>query len=78
MGASSRNYRLSANVRVAVAADTRSVVAATRRVPNTTADAEAWWDSGLGQHCQGVTVLGDGAHINTGLILPYGTPDGRC
>ncbi|WP_368857553.1 hypothetical protein [Streptomyces sp. GbtcB6] len=42
-------------------ADTRLVIAAARPVPGTTADAHAWRASGLSRHCQGVTVLGDGA-----------------
>ncbi|GHF12032.1 hypothetical protein GCM10014715_79720 [Streptomyces spiralis] len=71
IGASSRNYRFSANVQVIVDADTRLVVAAARPVPGTTADAKAWRDSGLAEHCRGVTVLGDGAYINTGLIVPH-------
>jgi hypothetical protein len=40
-------------------------------VPGNTADAKAWRDSGLAAHCEGVTVLGDGAYINTGLIVPH-------
>lgn len=65
VGASSRNYRFSANVQVIIDADTRLVVAAARPVPGNTADAKAWRDSGLARHCEGVTVLADGAYINT-------------
>ncbi|MFB7114107.1 transposase family protein [Streptomyces sp. NPDC056291] len=57
VGTSSRNYRFSANVQVIEDADTRLVVAAARPVPVTTADAKAWRDSGLAEHCQRVTVL---------------------
>ncbi len=71
VGASSRNYRFSANVQVIIDADTRLVVAAARPVPGTTADAKAWRDSGLAQTCRDVTVLGDGAYINTGLVVPH-------
>jgi hypothetical protein len=71
VGASSRNYRFSANLQVIVDADTRLVVAAARPVPGTTADAKAWRDSGLAEHRQGTTVLGDGAYINTGLVVPH-------
>ncbi|MFI1758028.1 transposase family protein [Streptomyces sp. NPDC020571] len=71
VGSSSRNYRFSANVQVIVDADTRLVIAAARPVPGTTADAHAWRNSGLAQRCEGVTVLGDGAYINTGLIVPH-------
>lgn len=76
VGASSRNYRFSANVQVIVDAETRLVVAAARPVPGNTADAKAWRGSGLAQHCESVTVLGDGAYINTGLIVPHRIRDG--
>ncbi len=52
-------------------ADTRLVIAAARPVPGTTADAHARRNCGLAQHCEGVTVLGDGAYINTSLIVPH-------
>jgi hypothetical protein len=78
VGTSSRNYRFSANVQVIVDADTRLVVAAARPVPGTTADAKAWRDSGLAEHCQNVTVLPDGAYINTGLIVPHRKRPGRA
>lgn len=45
--------------------------------PGNTADAKAWRDSGLAAHCEGVTVLGDGAYINTGLIVPHRKRPGR-
>ncbi|MFF3350926.1 transposase family protein [Streptomyces sp. NPDC002779] len=77
VGASSRNYRFSANVQVIVDAETRLVVAAARPVPGNTADARAWRNSGLSEHCEGVTVLGDGAYINTGLIVPHRKRPGR-
>ncbi|QWA26578.1 transposase [Streptomyces sp. JCM17656] len=71
VGASSRNYRFSANVQVIVDADTRLVIAAARPVPGTTADAHAWRASGLAQHCQGMTVLGDGAYLNCQMVVPH-------
>ncbi|KUL34731.1 IS5/IS1182 family transposase [Streptomyces regalis] len=77
VGASSRNYRFSANVQVIVDADTRLVIAAARPVPGTTADAHAWRRSGLAGHCEGVTVLGDGAYLNTGLVVPHRKRPGR-
>ncbi|WP_326750819.1 transposase family protein [Streptomyces hirsutus] len=39
--------------------------------PGATADAETRRDSGPAGHCQGVTVLGHGAYINTGLVVPH-------
>ena len=71
VGASSRNYRFSANVQVIVDADTRLVIATARPVPGTTADAHAWRASGLAGHCQGATILGDGAYINCGMVVPH-------
>lgn len=71
VGSSSRNYRFSANVQVIVDADTRLVIAAARPVPGTTADAHAWRASGLSDHCQGVTMLGDGAYLNCGMVVPH-------
>ncbi|MEV6699519.1 transposase family protein [Streptomyces sp. NPDC051453] len=78
VGASSRNYRFSANAQVIIDADTKLVIAAARPVPGNTADAKAWRDSGLAQQCQGVTVLGDGAYINTGLVVPHRKRPGRA
>ncbi len=71
VGSSSRNYRFSANVQVIVDADTRLVIAVARPVPGTTADAHAWRVSGLAEHCQGVTVLADGAYLNCGMVTPH-------
>ncbi|MFD3333881.1 transposase family protein [Streptomyces sp. NPDC058700] len=78
VGASSRNPRSSANVQVIIDADTRLVIAAARPVHGNTADAKAWLDSGLARHCEGVTVLGDGAFINTGLVVPHRKRPGRA
>ncbi|MEU9382787.1 transposase family protein [Streptomyces sp. NPDC048279] len=78
VAASSRNYRFSANVQVVVDADTRLVIAAARPVPGTTADAHAWRASGLSRHCEGVTVLGDGAYLNCGMALPHRKRPGRA
>ncbi|MFK4693298.1 hypothetical protein RKD22_006233 [Streptomyces pristinaespiralis] len=77
-GASSRNYRFSANVQVIIDADTRLVIAAARPVPGNTADAKAWRDSGLATTCAGATVLADGAYINTGLVVPHRKRPGRA
>ncbi|CAM5300903.1 DDE Tnp4 domain-containing protein OS=Streptomyces griseomycini OX=66895 GN=FHS37_006476 PE=4 SV=1 [Streptomyces griseomycini] len=77
IGTPSRDYRFSANVRVVVDAETRLVTAAARPVPGTTADAEAWRNSGLAAHCEGATALGDGARTTTGLIVPHRERPGR-
>ncbi|MFE6620819.1 transposase family protein [Streptomyces sp. NPDC057740] len=78
VAASSRNYRFSANVQVIVDADTRLVIAAARPVPGTTSDAHAWRASGLSEHCQGVTVLGDGAYLHCGIAVPHRKRPGRA
>ncbi|MFF4576445.1 transposase family protein [Streptomyces sp. NPDC001410] len=77
VGASSRNYRFSANVQVIVDAETRLVIAAARPVPGTTADAHAWRASRLSEHCQGLTVLADGAYLNCGTAVPHRKRPGR-
>ncbi|SCD31195.1 hypothetical protein GA0115234_10026 [Streptomyces sp. DvalAA-43] len=61
VGASSRNYRSSANAQVIIDADTKLVIATAPPVPGDTADAKAWRDSGLATICQDVTVPADGA-----------------
>ncbi|WP_407549363.1 transposase family protein [Streptomyces sp. Pv4-95] len=77
VGASSRNYRFSANVQVIIDADTRLVIATARPAPGNRADARVWRESGLAEHTAGVTVLGDDAYINTGLVVPHRKRPGR-
>ena len=77
VGATSRNYRFSANVQVIIDANTHLVVATARPTPGNKADAQFWRGSGLAQQCQGVTVLGDGAYINTSLVVPHRKRPGR-
>lgn len=77
VAASSRDCRFSANVQVIVGAETRLVVATACPVPGNTADAKAWRGSALADTCAGVTVLGDGAYINTCLIAPHRKRPGR-
>lgn len=47
-------------------------------MPGTSADAHAWRASGLSQHCQGVTVLGDGACLNCGMPVSHRKRPGRA
>ncbi|WP_406841506.1 transposase family protein (plasmid) [Streptomyces sp. AHU1] len=77
VAASSRTCRFSANVQVIVDADPRLVVAAARPMPGTTADAHAGRTSGLSRHCQGVTVLGDGACLTCEMAVPHRKRPGR-
>ncbi|TDF34850.1 IS5/IS1182 family transposase, partial [Streptomyces sp. WAC05374] len=60
VGASSRNYRFSANVQVIIDADTRLVVASARPAPGNKADAHVWRESGLPALAAGTTVIADG------------------
>lgn len=76
VGASSRNYRFSANVQIIIDADTR-LVAAARPAPGNKADAHVWRSSSLPAQCQGATVFGDGAYIGTDLTVPHRKRPGR-
>jgi len=46
----------------------RGQVTAACPVTGATADAQARRESGLAEYCQGVTALGDGAHLDTGVV----------
>lgn len=58
-------------MQVIIHADTRLAIATARPAPGDKAEAHVWRNSGLPAQCQGVTVLGDGAYINTGLVVPH-------
>ncbi|MFF4153264.1 transposase [Streptomyces sp. NPDC001651] len=77
VGASSRNYRFSANVQVIIDADTRLVIASARPAPGNKADAHVWRESDLPGLAAGTTVLADGAYLGTGLIVPHRRRAGR-
>ncbi|MEU1916099.1 transposase [Streptomyces massasporeus] len=77
VGASSRNYRFSANVQVIIDADTRLVVAPARPAPVNRADAHVWRESDLPALTAGTTVTADGAYLGTGLIVPHRRRAGR-
>ncbi|MER5386262.1 transposase family protein, partial [Streptomyces sp. NPDC002688] len=62
IGASSRNYRFSANVQVIIDADTRLVIASARPAPGNKADAHVWRESDLPAAAAGTTVIADGAY----------------
>ncbi|WSM52376.1 transposase [Streptomyces sp. NBC_01707] len=53
------------------------VIATARPAPGNRADARVWRESGLAEHCRDVTVLGDGAYINTGLVVLHRKRPGR-
>ncbi|MFD8986172.1 transposase, partial [Streptomyces sp. NPDC059564] len=77
VGASSRNYRFSANVQVIIDADSRLVVASARPAPGNKADAHVWRESDLPATAAGTTVIADGAYLGTGLIVPHRRRAGR-
>ncbi|MFI6645307.1 transposase [Streptomyces sp. NPDC050504] len=77
VGASSRNYRFSANVQVIIDADTRLAIAAARPAPGNRADAHVWRESHLPALTSGTTVIADGAYLGTGLIVPHRKRAGR-
>ncbi|MFJ2944056.1 transposase [Streptomyces sp. NPDC087310] len=77
VGASSRNYRFSADVQVIIDADTRLVIAAARPAPGSKADAHVWRESDLPALAVSTTVIADGAHPGTGLIVPHRKRAGR-
>ncbi|MFJ3637668.1 transposase family protein [Streptomyces sp. NPDC090112] len=77
VGASSRNYRFSANVQVIMDADSRLVVASARPARGNKADAHVWRESDLPEAAAGTTVIADGAYLGTGLIVPHRRRAGR-
>ncbi|MFE5808364.1 transposase family protein [Streptomyces sp. NPDC056491] len=76
VGASSRNYRFSANVQVIID-HTRLVVASARPAPGNKGDAHVWRESDLPAAAAGTTVIADGAYLGTGLIVPHRKRAGR-
>ncbi|MDQ0812027.1 hypothetical protein QFZ63_003741 [Streptomyces sp. B3I7] len=77
VGASSRNYRFSANVQVIIDADSRLVIASARPAPGNKADAHVWRESRLPATAAGTTVIADGAYLGTGLVVPHRKRAGR-
>lgn len=64
-------------LQVIMDADTRLVVAAARPNPGNRAKAQTWRASGLAEQCRDAVILGDGAYINTGLVVPHRKRPGR-
>lgn len=67
VGASSRNYRFSANVQVIIDADSRLDIASARPAPGSKADAHVWRESGLPAVAAGTTVIADGAYLGADI-----------
>ncbi|WP_344598857.1 transposase family protein, partial [Actinomadura vinacea] len=75
LAARSKNYRYSANVQIAVDADTRLVVATGDPLPGNRNDCQAYRDSGIDQALAGRHVMADGAYQgNPDVIIPYRKP----
>ncbi|MFK4227941.1 hypothetical protein [Streptomyces sp. NPDC019890] len=52
-------------------------MAAEKNTPSTASAGEDQLVALLRERCEGVTVLGEGAYINTGLIVPHRKRPGR-
>lgn len=75
LAARSKNYRYSANVQIAIDANTRLVVATGDPLPGNRNDCQAYRDSGIDRQLTGRHVMADGAYQgNPGVIIPYRKP----
>jgi hypothetical protein len=77
LAAQSKNYRYSANLQVAIDADTRLVLAVGRPLPGNRNDCTAYRDSGINTALAGRPVLADGGYQgNPEVIMPFRKPGG--
>jgi hypothetical protein len=77
LAAPSKNYRYSANLQVAIDADTRLVIALDRPRPGNHNDRTAYRDSGINQTLAGRPVIADGGYQgNAEVIMPFRKPGG--
>ncbi|QUQ65365.1 IS5/IS1182 family transposase [Kutzneria sp. CA-103260] len=75
LAAPSKNYRYSANVQVAIDADTRLVIATSDPQPGNRNDCTAYRTSGIDQKLAGRPVMADGGYQgNPDVIMPYRKP----
>jgi hypothetical protein len=75
LAARSKNYRYSANVQIAIDANTRLVIATGDPLPGNRNDCQAYRDSGIDQALAAGHVMADGAYQgNPGVIIPYRRP----
>ncbi|MEV4975025.1 transposase family protein [Streptomyces scopuliridis] len=74
----SRNCRHSTSHQVVTDADTRLVVAAGRPLPGNRNDCKAWELSGAKAAVGQSTVIADGGHRGTGLVIPHRRAPGRA
>ena len=79
VSASSKNYRYSVNMQLAIDANTRLTVAIGRPTPGNRPDCRAYRDSGVDRHGDGATVMADGGYQgNPEVIMPYRAPINGC
>lgn len=77
LAAQSKNYRYSANLQVAIDADTRLVIALGTPQPGNRNDCTAYRDSGINTVLAGRPVLADGGYRgNPEVIMPFRRPGG--
>ncbi len=67
----SKNYRHSTNHQVVIDADSQLVVAVGRPLPGNRNDCKAWELSGAKAAVGRATVIADGGHRGTGLLIPH-------
>lgn len=77
LAAQSKNYRYSANLQVAIDADTRLVIALGTPQPGNRNDTIAYRDSGIAAQLAGRPVMADGGYrCNHEVIMPFRKPGG--
>jgi hypothetical protein len=77
LAAQSKNYRYSANLQVAIDADTRLVIAVGTPLPGNRNDCTAYRDSGINRALAGRPVMADGGYQgNPEVIMPFRKPSG--
>ena len=75
LAAPSKNYRYSANVQIAIDADTRLVIATGGPQPGNRNDCTVYRSSGIDQQLTGRTVMtDDGYQGKPGVIMPFRKP----
>jgi hypothetical protein len=71
-GRASKNHRCSANLQVAIDADTRLVIATGHPQPGNRNDCPAYRDSGIDRTLAGRPVMADGGYQdNPQVVMPY-------
>jgi len=74
LAAPSKNYRYSANVQIAIDADTRLVIATGDPQPGNRNDCTVYRSSGIAQQLADRPVMTDGYQGNPGVIMPFRKP----